>query len=715
MQLCRAHLRHFCQLRDLEVLFNGRLNLVVGPNGAGKTNFLRALQGGLTGDFGDSTREEDVSQFAEEGDPAFVELEIENKGHVYVVRRQLRSTGITLRIDGETTGRGIREINERLLNDFGATKKQVTDYVFVRQEGVSDLIRKTATERGKEFAALFGTIRAETIWKKLGDRLSKVEMPTSNIGAATVTKELADAVLAADAWQKKIDQLEGEQVGNLKEMRVQRRLLSDQQHTRQTHTRRLSEGHHDYQRCHKLRKELAATYEEDRRTVDLISTELNARQEDAKTAAETVKQWIRYKSNEKIRATLTLAEGRVRGLWKERDPRPARPDDYWSSEEDRTIFYDEYHPAHDKFDSVSRRVRELGDLIEGGSCPTCGQAVVDLADRQQELLTELAQRQPIIDRLAARQARCHTYDLQMDMTKQYLEGIKRGVDRCRELRGTITEVNEPNQSEEYAERMLRETDELKDGLQVARESLIAHDTRLESVKTDIDRAEACIREAEEELEKIPDVTDTDISLMDEVIAAAEAREAEITECKIAMADVINRQTTAQRLLDHHNAITREALATKLAVVRLDAVRKVFHRDEAPRMVSFTYLEHITDDVNEVLDIFEAPFRVEADDALGFTAYFSDGRVQVDKRLSVGERIVLAMAFRIAINSTFASSLGLLVLDEPTAGLDEHNLGCLPTALERLRSLSDDRGLQVIFVTHEPRISHLFDNVIRIGE
>ena len=121
-----------------------------------------------------------------------------------------------------------------------------------------------------------------------------------------------------------------------------------------------------------------------------------------------------------------------------------------------------------------------------------------------------------------------------------------------------------------------------------------------------------------------------------------------------------------------------------------------------------------EEVNATLEIFDAPYRVTMDENLGFIATFLDGvRRQPDRRLSVGERIVLAMAFRITVNSTFAGQVGMLVMDEPTAGLDEHNLGCLPQALSRLKELSDERGLQVLMVSHEGRIMSTFDNVITL--
>jgi DNA repair exonuclease SbcCD ATPase subunit len=138
---------------------------------------------------------------------------------------------------------------------------------------------------------------------------------------------------------------------------------------------------------------------------------------------------------------------------------------------------------------------------------------------------------------------------------------------------------------------------------------------------------------------------------------------------------------------------------------------VLHRDNLPRAVARDHLRALTADTNAVLGDFLAPFRVEAEDDLSFRADFHDGRSQPAGRLSGGEKVVLAVGFRLSVNSVFAQDVGLLCLDEPTVGLDEHNLGCLRTALGRLRDLSRARGLQVILVTHERSLMPLFDKVI----
>jgi DNA repair exonuclease SbcCD ATPase subunit len=146
---------------------------------------------------------------------------------------------------------------------------------------------------------------------------------------------------------------------------------------------------------------------------------------------------------------------------------------------------------------------------------------------------------------------------------------------------------------------------------------------------------------------------------------------------------------------------------------LGSVRDILHRDNLPKLVAQNYLELLETDINEILEIFGTDFRVSARDGLGFIADFPDGRSQPAPRLSGGQKVVLALAFRISVNSLFAADLGIITLDEPTAYLDDENIGCLDVALARLRSLSESRGLQCILITHEKGLGHLFDHVVQL--
>jgi DNA repair exonuclease SbcCD ATPase subunit len=127
------------------------------------------------------------------------------------------------------------------------------------------------------------------------------------------------------------------------------------------------------------------------------------------------------------------------------------------------------------------------------------------------------------------------------------------------------------------------------------------------------------------------------------------------------------------------------------------------------------LQRLESAINELLQIFKVNFavKVATDGTPTFIAEFYDGRRQVAQRLSVGQKTVLALAFRVAVNAMFAEEIGLLALDEPTASLDAPRIQALAPVLEKLRDLSTAKGLQCLLVTHAVNLSHLFESAIEL--
>jgi DNA repair exonuclease SbcCD ATPase subunit len=136
---------------------------------------------------------------------------------------------------------------------------------------------------------------------------------------------------------------------------------------------------------------------------------------------------------------------------------------------------------------------------------------------------------------------------------------------------------------------------------------------------------------------------------------------------------------------------------------------------APRLVAQRNLQRLEAAINELLQIFSVNFlvRVAGDGTPTFVAEFYDGRRQVAQRLSIGQKTVLALAFRVAVNAQFAEEIGLLALDEPTASLDAPRIQALAPVLEKLRDLSTAKGLQCLLVTHAAGLSHLFESTIEL--
>jgi putative ABC transport system ATP-binding protein len=68
--------------------------------------------------------------------------------------------------------------------------------------------------------------------------------------------------------------------------------------------------------------------------------------------------------------------------------------------------------------------------------------------------------------------------------------------------------------------------------------------------------------------------------------------------------------------------------------------------------------------------------------------------------------------RVAIASAAAREARLVLADEPTAELDEHNEEIVLAALRRLR---DELGSTVVLVTHSPRVADVVDRVVELRD
>jgi len=102
-----------------------------------------------------------------------------------------------------------------------------------------------------------------------------------------------------------------------------------------------------------------------------------------------------------------------------------------------------------------------------------------------------------------------------------------------------------------------------------------------------------------------------------------------------------------------------------------------------------------------------------DEDLNFVAEFDNGYVTRAARLSGGQKIVASTAFRLSMANTFARSVDLLVLDEPSNYLDSENI----THLQQLMIKLQDSAVvsQMIIVTHERALMGFFDRTIELNK
>lgn len=153
---------------------------------------------------------------------------------------------------------------------------------------------------------------------------------------------------------------------------------------------------------------------------------------------------------------------------------------------------------------------------------------------------------------------------------------------------------------------------------------------------------------------------------------------------------------------------------------LTNVRNWFHSSHGPRTMTLSAVKAMTEYVNEYLEALHSEIKVMPDNlGLSFAFEYVDGRPVSDPppstaKLSGGQKIELALAFRLAIYRYFGQKMGIMVLDEPTAHLSPAGIEYFGSLLQTVSTLARNMNLQIIMPTHEKEIMPYMDSEIHFS-
>ena len=105
---------------------------------------------------------------------------------------------------------------------------------------------------------------------------------------------------------------------------------------------------------------------------------------------------------------------------------------------------------------------------------------------------------------------------------------------------------------------------------------------------------------------------------------------------------------------------------------------------------------------------------DADDDLTFKVFFPGKPPVKASQLSGGQKVVLAIAFRAALDRVFGRDVGMMFLDEPSSGLDADNVEYLHNALQQLATKVHGER-QLVVITHVQELGGVFDQLIEINK
>ena len=176
---------------DFDKLGDKGLYLITGDTGAGKTTIFDAIVFALFGEASGDSRERNMfrSKYAKSDTPTFVELDFENNGKQYHIRRNPEYMRPAKRGDGETKeaadatltffdGKApvtkMKEVTEAVSEIIGLDKKQFTQIVMIAQGDFLKLLLAKTEDRRGIFRQIFHTMPYQNLQDKLREKSKKL-------------------------------------------------------------------------------------------------------------------------------------------------------------------------------------------------------------------------------------------------------------------------------------------------------------------------------------------------------------------------------------------------------------------------------------------------------------------------------------------------------------------------------------------------------------
>ena len=706
MKLLRVELTNWCQHASTVVDFHEGLTALVGPIGSGKSNLVDAICWALTGvSCNSGVNADNVNLSKAANERSGVRLWFEHNNVQAEIHRSLEPPGHWLRIGQGEPVRKARDVNAALEEMLGVGMRMLLDYVFVRQWEVFRFLAEDEAEVAKSLGQLFGVERMEYLYRLLGEvRIPVTGCPLdgdalvlrleqSRRELAELNRRLEEYADLPYPWRE----TETEEYQLLRQAEEAKRLTADQKVVAKE-IAKLTEKLENWREQSVSHKQNLASLEE-----FLIEQRLEAQQ-----VATELQAWQTFRRQEAERArlmkTLTELRKKLATLHK-----PQQPDDYMLPDS----------AAHQTLNNYFVEQRQLSKFLADWEktgkeeCSECGTHVETIRTRIPETRERLSRVQETVawakkvwDASEAYREELRSYDNRKLRFEAEIEINEANLQRYPQLQA-------PARDEPALQALLTQQKEFED----AHKTLLAASNEAQRVCAGLEgqltTEQRRFQELDAALAGLTYHGEAAAQKLSERLAVLRERSAArdyARASKLLLERQINDDSDA---LAKYNLFRENEARAEHVRAHVEQVRAQFHRDSLPARVISGYLYDMKEEINAMLERFDAQFRLHSFDDWKFMVRLPSGRVHSARRLSGGQKVLFALAYRIVVNATFARELGLLCLDEPTAGLDEDSLACLDVALGRLRELSKCRGLQVILITHDRNVN-LFDRVHRLA-
>lgn len=705
MRITEVEIKNFCQIEQRHDVLEPGVICVRGRNGAGKSNYMKALLFALTGESTNAGNKADDLRWG--ADKGSVRIHFSKGGVDGSISRDIGSAKCTM-LYGAQKYKSIKEVDGAIYRILGASPKLLNEMVFVAQGRIEGVLFQRPAERARSLQSLFGTECAEALRghiqtelcqisaesaadriRELEARLSKftgellqLESEVADAKAKCLDEAAVQALEAAIANWRRAQGLSAERA-------ARQQCIEVEQSRRDAAEARAAASGKSLAVMEPLVAEVCCAAENAKRSLALLEVV-------QRTAAR----------RQQVQAALRTAESVLA------QPRPPATD----VTEGQLVDCASELQALKQSAASARKVLDSGLRDEAARCPTCNQVlppqyVESCRASLSQLLGAVRQGESQYAALAARRSDSLRAEQLWHQQHDQAQASKLACEQELQSLGVAVAVGDEAELRKVvheAQQGVATLQKLRTEVALAAQAVLTLDTSLRE-----------LREAVAALTRQLEVLDASRTPGLPELGEAEARLAADKEAAMHYAGLQGRHKAMEELGDELERSLAQLRDDEVKVERrrryrelLERARLVLHRDQLPRLVAQLYVKALNERLAKYLELFEVPYLARIMDDISIDCTFGN-RVVPAERLSGGEKVMLGIAFRFAVYDLFVSNLGLLILDEPTVYLDSDRIDSVLSLLERVKSYSRASGLQLIVVTHETRLSGVFDQVIAL--
>ena len=713
MRINKITLKNIGPHKNFCVSLGGGLIGIVGANGAGKSTLINSIYAALTNDFTRfSNVKSDIITNGTGTEESFIRLEGSHRGRGFDLTRWLRPNKTEFQF-GPVTYTKANDVNAAIVSELNITKTVIDKYVFVDQWQMFGFLNETAAERAKTFQFLCGTEDANKIHKICSDYVTNqqgIEIVDNSVELEEVIVEAESRMSWSESFIKAADSLilskhETEEMQEIIRCYSAASLARTQQKTFKISIKSQLKA------CKKLKEEEL----EIERQLGLRETWLKSNRVKIGQAQARLDSSIDYESamttHKDALLGFTAADDKLKSFVVPVVPVNYCPDSL--REGVSHIVYDAFCRIQ-LVDSIKKSMAVSGKLprLNGGAKPT------DVVCHACHQIITAEHRQQLFDQLDADSLTVELNNDRLQESKKYDESLKRydGLNLLKQKYQDQLKTSESvltaygSMDLDFFVSLVRKTERIE--LQVAqlKAKVEKHRNKRHSSEHDYRQTKARLAHCLQTIALAPD---------DERFVLAGVRLEQSNQATLNRAESLGAYKEAKESKNRAASILSQLktrLANKVKIRNLlktvSEVRDLFHWNQLPKAVSQANLELLVAGINTNLQLFNNSFVVEADCDLTFKVFFPGQQPVKARQLSGGQKVILAIAFRAALDQVFGNDVGMMFLDEPTSGLDADNMHCFHEALQKLAAKTgEDR--QLVVITHVHELSSAFDQLVEV--